>query len=180
MKGEKGDKGDTGATGSAGKDGTSVTVKSVNESTDDGGINVVTFSDGKTVTIKNGSKGSTGSKGDKGDKGDAGEPGKDGSNGKDGSDGFSPSVAVEEIDGGHRITITDKDGGKTFDVMDGQDSEGGSGGIPYIVGDSTTAGTWTGTCEDITEYYEGLTVLYKVNIEGASTTTLNINDLGAV
>lgn len=55
-----------GADGSAGKDGTSVTVKSVSESTADGGSNVVTFSDGKTVTIKNGSKGSTGDTGGKG------------------------------------------------------------------------------------------------------------------
>ena len=44
-----------------GKDGTSVTVTSVSESTADGGSNVVTFSDGKTVTIKNGNKGDTGS-----------------------------------------------------------------------------------------------------------------------
>lgn len=43
-----------------GEDGTSVTVKSVSESTVDGGSNVVTFSDGKTVTIKNGSKGNKG------------------------------------------------------------------------------------------------------------------------
>jgi hypothetical protein len=76
LKGDKGDKGDTGATGSAGKDGASVTVKSVSESTADGGSNVVTFSDGKTLTVKNGSKGSTGAKGDKGDKGDPGEAAK--------------------------------------------------------------------------------------------------------
>lgn len=63
-KGDKGDKGDTGATG------TSVTVSKVTESTADGGSNVVTFSDGKTLTVKNGSKGS------KGDKGDAGADGK--------------------------------------------------------------------------------------------------------
>ena len=59
-KGDKGDKGDTGSAGTNGKDGkdgTSVTVKSVSESAADGGSNVVTFSDGKTVTIKNGSKG---------------------------------------------------------------------------------------------------------------------------
>ena len=49
-----------------GEDGTSVTVKSVSESTADGGSNVVTFSDGKTVTIKNGSKGSKGDKPAKG------------------------------------------------------------------------------------------------------------------
>jgi hypothetical protein len=52
-----------GSDGSNGKDGTSVTVKSVSESTADGGSNVVTFSDGKTITIKNGSKGSTGATG---------------------------------------------------------------------------------------------------------------------
>lgn len=52
-----------GSDGSPGAAGTSVTVKSVSESTADGGSNVVTFSDGKTVTIKNGSKGSTGSPG---------------------------------------------------------------------------------------------------------------------
>lgn len=49
--------------------GSSVTVKSVSTSTEDGGSNVVTFSDGKTLTVKNGSKGS---------------PGADGSNGVDG------------------------------------------------------------------------------------------------
>ena len=65
-------KGDTGADGSNGKDGTSVTVSSVSESTADGGSNVVTFSDGKKVTIKNGSKGSTGATGPTGPQGPAG------------------------------------------------------------------------------------------------------------
>lgn len=55
-----------GKDGTAGKDGTSVTVKSVSESSADGGSNVVTFSDGKTLTIKNGSKGSAGSNGSDG------------------------------------------------------------------------------------------------------------------
>jgi hypothetical protein len=96
-----------------------------------------------------------GEKGDKGDKGDRGEQGiqgiqgakgtdgvngKDGQNGKDGTngtngkdgtngqDGFSPIVQVADIQGGHKVTITDKDGAKTFDVMDGKDGQGGSGG----------------------------------------------------
>ena len=43
-----------------GKDGTSVTVKSVSESTADGGSNVVTFSDGKTLNVKNGKAGTPG------------------------------------------------------------------------------------------------------------------------
>ena len=43
-----------------------VTIESVSESSADGGSNVVTFSDGKTLIIKNGSKGSTGAQGEKG------------------------------------------------------------------------------------------------------------------
>jgi hypothetical protein len=46
--------------GTNGKDGTSVTVSKVTTSTADGGSNVVTFSDGKTLTVKNGTKGSAG------------------------------------------------------------------------------------------------------------------------
>lgn len=53
--------------------------------------------------------------------------------------------------------------------------------IYYVVGPSTdtTAGTWTGTIDGLTAYYEGLTVFYRPVIAGASTTTLNINGLGA-
>lgn len=52
--------------------------------------------------------------------------------------------------------------------------------IFYIVGNSTTVGTWTGDSDDITEYYDGLAILYKVNIDGnPEETTLNINSLGA-
>lgn len=54
-------------------------------------------------------------------------------------------------------------------------------GVYYIEGSSEgTAGTWLGEHPEITEYYEGLTIAYKVGIAGASTTTLNINNLGAV
>ena len=58
-----------------------------------------------------------------------GKDGKDGSNGedgKDGQDGVSPSVSVSSITGGHRVTITDATGTKTFDVMDGEDGSGAS------------------------------------------------------
>jgi hypothetical protein len=65
-RGATGATGADGASGSNGKDGTSVTVKSVSESTADGGSNVVTFSDGKTLTVKNGSKGSSGANGTNG------------------------------------------------------------------------------------------------------------------
>lgn len=44
---------------------------------------------------------------------------------------------------------------------------------------NTTAGTWSGTNNRITSYYDGLTVNFKIGVAGASTTTLNINGLGA-
>lgn len=81
-----------GSAGSAGKDGTSVTVKSVSESTADGGSNVVTFSDGNTLTVKNGSKGS---KGDKGDKGDTGMVGAAGYTPQKGTDYFTEADKQE-------------------------------------------------------------------------------------
>lgn len=43
-----------------GENGTGVTVTNVSESNDDGGSNVVTFSDGSQLTVKNGSKGEKG------------------------------------------------------------------------------------------------------------------------
>lgn len=131
-KGDKGDKGDTGATGATGqngkdgsngtngKDGTSVTVKSVNESSVDGGSNVVTFSDGKTLTVKNGSKGS------KGDTGAAGSNGKDGADGKDGTSVTVSNVSESTADGGSNV-VTFSDG-KTLTVKNGSKGSAGAKG----------------------------------------------------
>lgn len=44
-------------------------------------------------------------------------------NAKDGNDGYSPTVNVSEISGGNEVTITDKSGSKTFNVMDGDSIE---------------------------------------------------------
>ena len=44
-------------------DGVSVNVQSVSETTESGGTNTVTFSDGNKLNIKNGEKGSTGQRG---------------------------------------------------------------------------------------------------------------------
>jgi hypothetical protein len=49
-----------GKDGTNGKDGTSVTITKTTTSNADGGSNTVTFSDGKTLTVKNGSKGNKG------------------------------------------------------------------------------------------------------------------------
>ena len=51
--------------------------------------------------------------------------------------------------------------------------------IPFIIGMGTSAGTWLGTLTDLTAYYDGLLILYKPSVAGASTTTLNLNNLGA-
>lgn len=44
-----------------------------------------------------------------------------GGGGGGGQDGFSPIMAVTDITGGHRVSITDVDGTQSFDVMDGSD-----------------------------------------------------------
>lgn len=64
-----------GKDGTNGTNGTSVTVSNVSESTASGGTNVVTFSDGKKVNIKNGK------------------------DGKDGTDGKTPVKDVDYFDG---------------------------------------------------------------------------------
>lgn len=89
--------------GDPGKDGTSVTVKSVSESTADGGSNVVTFSDGKKVTIKNGSKGSTGATGA------AGAAGKDGASAKITATEFTEDNAYRPGRTGVKLAIENTD-----------------------------------------------------------------------
>jgi len=51
--------------------------------------------------------------------------------------------------------------------------------VPFIVGTGSTAGTWLGSLTGLTAYSDGLLILYKPSVKGASTTTLNINSLGA-
>jgi hypothetical protein len=88
----------------------------------------VTSVNGQTgdVVIQAGEKGEKGDKGDKGDPGATGATGPIGNPGSDGKDGVSPTVSVATITGGHRITVTDATGTKTFDVMDGEDGSGAS------------------------------------------------------
>ena len=59
-----------------------------------------------------------------------------------------------------------------------------SEGSIFIEGSGTTdssakTSTWLGTSDKITNYYDGLTIRYKIGVAGQSTTTLNINGLGA-
>jgi hypothetical protein len=123
IQGPKGDTGATGATGpagkdgAAGKDGTSVTVKSVSESGADGGSNVVTFSDGKTMTVKNGKTGAqgptgptgaTGPAGPKGDTGAQGPQGPKGDTGATGATGATGPAGKTPVKGTDYFTTEDK------------------------------------------------------------------------
>lgn len=74
--------------------------------------------------------------------GPAGRDGEDGTPGLPGQDGFSPTVQTEPIEGGTKVTITDADGPKTFDVLNGtngEDGEPGQDGAPGQDGFSPTA-----------------------------------------
>ena len=84
LPGAAGSTGPQGPKGDPGIPGTGVTVVDVSESEVDGGANIVTFSDGTTMSVLNGNKGSQGPRGFqgergeqglKGDKGDKGDPG---------------------------------------------------------------------------------------------------------
>lgn len=80
-----------------------------------------------------------------GTNGQDGQPGRDGAPGAPGTpgrDGYSPIVQTAAIDGGTRVTITDADGPKTFDVLNGtngEDGEPGQDGAPGQDGFSPTA-----------------------------------------
>lgn len=57
-----------------------------------------------------------------------GPQGPAGQDGQPGADGYSPTITVNDITGGHRLTITDKAGTRTVDVMDGEDGAPGQDG----------------------------------------------------
>lgn len=78
----------------------------------------------------NGKDGGTGAPGRDGTDG---APGRDGSNGAPGKNGVSPTVTVEDIEGGHRVTITDAAGIKTVDVLDGKPGKDGAAGKDAVV-----------------------------------------------
>lgn len=100
LNGEKGDKGDK---GDKGADGFSPTLSAVQDS--------------RGTTVFMGTKNGTDSFLIK--DGKDGLPGKDGTAGKDGEDGVSATIDVEPIVGGHRVTVSDKRGSQSFNVMDG-------------------------------------------------------------
>lgn len=132
--GDKGDKGDNG------NDGISVTVSSISESTVDGGDNLITFSDGKTIRIKNGTKGSPGEAGSAGKQGEKGERGNDGNDGRDGTDGKDGLSAYEiAVKNGFEGAETE-----WLESLHGQDGINGQNGVDGKDGVSVTH-SWNGT-----------------------------------
>lgn len=149
-QGPKGDKGDTGETGPQGPKGDAFTYSDFTPeqlaaltgpqgptgatgpqgptgATGPQGPTGATGTKGDTgETGPQGPKGDTGATGPQGPKGAPGADGQDGAPGADGEDGYSPTVSVEAITGGHRVTITDAEGDHVFDVMDGTGGGGGT------------------------------------------------------
>lgn len=119
--------GETGATGPAGENGYSPRIL-VREIEDGKQLVITDYSGSQTVTINNGKDGA------------AGTNGADGAPGANGTDGVSPTVAVTDISGGHQVTITDKDGDKSFNVMDGKDGTGGGDTTVHIGETEPTSG----------------------------------------
>ena len=58
--------------------------------------------------------------------------------GESGNDGKSPVVTVTPIENGHRVSITDKDGTKTIDVLNGQ--TGKTGATPVLTIGTVSSG----------------------------------------
>ena len=58
--------------------------------------------------------------------------------GEPGNDGKSPIVTVTDIENGHRVSITDKDGTKTIDVLNGQ--TGKTGATPVLTIGTVSSG----------------------------------------
>ncbi len=81
-----------------------------------------------------------------------------------GEDGVSPTVEIAAITGGHRVTITDKDGSKSFDVMDGVVTGGdgtvsGADGGYYIPKVTNGILSWTAS-------KAGMPAVASANVQG--------------
>jgi lysophospholipase L1-like esterase len=171
--------------GANGASGASVTVKSVNESSTDGGSNVVTFSDGKTLTIKNGAKGSTGATGSQGPKGDTGSTGATGAQGPAGQNG-KDGVSATHSWNGTTLTVTSASGTSSADLKGAKGDKGdkgdqgekgetgaaGSNGKDGANGTSVTVKSVTESTEDggsnVVAFSDGKTLTVKNGIDGYS------------
>ena len=88
-----------------------------------------------------------------------------------GKDGISPTVEVLKIDGGHIISITDANGTKTVDVMDGDDGYTPQKGVDYFDGSSVTVKSVSESSDDggnnVMTFSDGKTLTVKNGKSGA-------------
>lgn len=110
-----------------------------------------------------------GPQGPKGDTGPQGPQGIQGEKGTTGKDGFSPIVEVTDIEGGHRVTITDATSTNSFDVLNGNGSTTDS--ATYV----TEAGSGSGW-----EYKKWNNGTYEMFGEFTVTTTTICTDMGSM
>lgn len=112
--------------------------------------------------------------------GPAGKDGQDGSpgaDGKDGSDGVSPTVSVAAITGGHRITITDKNGTKTVDVMNGNDGAPGENGSPGADGQDGADGVGIASiAQTTTSTADGGSNVFTVTLTNGTKATFTVKN----
>lgn len=114
-QGDPGKPGTQGDPGRDGRDGTGVYVTGIDQSSVDGGVNYINFSDGTTLEVRNGN---TGAAGPAGKDGKDGLPGRDGDTGPQGIQGIPgiPGIGVTVAD----VTESDVDGGtNTVTFSDG-------------------------------------------------------------
>lgn len=124
--GERGLTGATGAQGERGETGPQGAQGVPGDKGDKGEQGVQGIQGERGEKGETGPKGDTGETGPQGPKGDSGDKGEIGPQGIPGNNGVSPILTISTISGGHRITITDADGSKSFDVKDGIDGKNGS------------------------------------------------------
>lgn len=178
-RGEDGKDGAVGAPGKDGQDG------SPGEDGADG-VSVTHEWDGTVLKVTSASGTSSADlKGEPGKDGSDGAPGNDGADGQPGKDGTSPAVSITAITGGHRITITDANGTKTFDVMDGAagkdgtDGTNGADGQPGRDGQDGQPGA-DGVSPVVTVSKSGkVTTISITDKSGTKTATINDGSDGA-
>lgn len=79
--------------------------------------------------------------------------------------GVSPVVSIESIEGGHNVTITDAEGEKSFDVMDGVNGSDGTSVTVSNVSESTADGG-----SNVVTFSDGTTMTIKNGSDGVSVT----------
>lgn len=182
-KGDTGEKGADGAKGDPGEAAT-ITIGSVTSGTQASVENAGTANAAVlNFVLPKGEKGDTGLQGATGE---AGAKGEQGESGKNGEDGFSPSVAVEAVENGTKVTITDKTGDKTFTVKNGEKGaqgvqgergEQGIQGVQGIQGETGATGEKgaDGFSPTVTVAKKG-TVTTVTMTDASGTTTAEILD----